>query len=389
MKVAIIVESFPMKEIFIYRHINLLKADVVASYVDDFDLHDWNWRPYVASTSKQKPSRKKLLDRALRKIKEITIGLPVSRWSDEMDSIWDEYVKLRKPDVAMAEFGPTGISAMEACKRHGIPLVVHFHGYDASSMLRHKIYQQNLPYLFRHSAAVIVVSQWMKRKLESIGCPQSKLHVIPCGAPVEEFPLSQAVINQPCRYLTAASFTPVKGSLFTLRAFAYCAKKCSDVSMTMIGEGKEFHKAKKLARKLKIKVNTSFPGHQPIEIVREYLNKCSVFVQHSVTTSLGHMEGWGVSIAEAASSGLPVIATNHGGIPEQVIDGVTGYLVDECDWKGMGEKMIELACNPELRRKMGLAGRRNIENVGNLKIQIKKLSEVLREAAVPKTKYEI
>ena len=124
-----------------------------------------------------------------------------------------------------------------------------------------------------------------------------------------------------------------------------------------------------------------FLSHQPIKVVQEYMSRSSAFVQHSVTTRIGHVEGWGVSIAEAASAGLPVIATNHGGIPDQVIDGETGFLVEERDWKTMADRMILLANNPELRRKMGLAGRRNIEQVGNLELQIQKLRVVLAKAA--------
>jgi glycosyltransferase involved in cell wall biosynthesis len=106
-----------------------------------------------------------------------------------------------------------------------------------------------------------------------------------------------------------------------------------------------------------------------------------VFLHPSVTTPLGQVEGWGVALAEAAASGLPVVATRSGGIPDQVVDGVTGLLVDEHDVEGLARAMEELAEDPELRQRMGVAGRANIHEVGNVQTQLAKLGDVLEQAA--------
>lgn len=141
--------------------------------------------------------------------------------------------------------------------------------------------------------------------------------------------------------------------MYTLRAFASCANRIPNVTLTIIGAGKQLPKAQKWVKKSGLSNNVRLLEYQPIEVECKHMSNSSDFVQHSLTTRKGWIEGWGVSMAEAAASGLPVIATNHGGIPDHVIDGKTGFLVEEGDWKTMGEMMVILASDPELRKKMG------------------------------------
>ena len=90
------------------------------------------------------------------------------------------------------------------------------------------------------------------------------------------------------------------------------------------------------------------------------MRMASMFVQHSVTDIDGNTEGLPVAILEAMASGLPVVATRHSGIPEAVIDGKTGILVDEHDVTGMTQAIISLLANPARADAMGKAGRERV-----------------------------
>ena len=125
-------------------------------------------------------------------------------------------------------------------------------------------------------------------------------------------------------------------------------------------------------------------GAQPINVVHEYLARSSVFLQHSIQTEDGWIEGWGVSIAEAAGAGIPIVATRTGGIPDHVIDGITGLLVEQKDWRGMALAMNRLARDPNLRLSMGSAGRVNIYKVGNADLQICKLFDLTKSLCTTK-----
>ena len=88
-----------------------------------------------------------------------------------------------------------------------------------------------------------------------------------------------------------------------------------------------------------------------------------VFCQHSVRDpETGDEEGLPIAILEAMAHGLPVVATRHAGIPDAVVDGETGFLVDERDVSAMAERLERLARDPALRRAMGAAGRRRAES---------------------------
>jgi len=379
MRITVFCEDFPVPT-FIQRHVTLLGGDLVAIRVDPGAEAMLATTIPVTGLTVGSP-RETLLHHIWRRSKEVVFGFSRPALPLVADGAWREFLREHRPDVVLAEFAPNGMMCLPACHELGIPVVVHFHGYDASALLRQKPYRRHLPVLFTGSSAVVVVSASMARTVEMLGCDPGKLHLIPCGAPVSEFTPSGKVDRQPAHFIAVADMLPVKGPLLTLRAFRLCAATCPGVRLAMIGGGgpllgavRRFVRANRLE-------NVDLLGRQPVSVVRQYMQDSSVFLQHSMRTSLGHVEGWAVAIAEAAACGLPVIASRHGGIPDQVIEGATGFLVREADWKAMGEKMVVLARNPDLRVQMGLAGRANIEKIGNLALQIDKLKRLLTACA--------
>ena len=121
-------------------------------------------------------------------------------------------------------------------------------------------------------------------------------------------------------------------------------------------------------------------GWQNPEEVAHRMQQARAYVQHSIFAPNGDSEGSPNSIIEAAGCGLPIVSTRHAGIKESVIEGVTGYLVDEGDWQGMGEYMIKLLNDPELAEKMGQAGRLHILEHYDVEQQMEKLQEILEKA---------
>ena len=86
------------------------------------------------------------------------------------------------------------------------------------------------------------------------------------------------------------------------------------------------------------------------------LARAHLFLQHS-RPAHGGVEGFGVSLTEAGAAGLPLVASNLGGIPDQVEHGVNGFLHEPDDVATQAEYMIRLARDEDLRRKMGTAAR--------------------------------
>ena len=107
------------------------------------------------------------------------------------------------------------------------------------------------------------------------------------------------------------------------------------------------------------------------------MRQARVFVQHSLVAGDGDSEGNPVAVMEAQLSGLPVVATRHAGIPEVVIDGQTGLLVEEGDTCGMSVAIERLLQDPAWCAQLGAAGRRHVEQGFTLEKHLTDLSRFL------------
>src|SRR6266508_4239503 len=283
-----------VSETFILGHIEGLPAKVVLVY---------GWPPSVHGRPVLSTAR-----RGAHKLWRMVSGEDLDRVTTTA------YVKaFRRYRVAavLAEYGTTGVLVVDACRQLGIPLIVHFHGFDASV---HAILKENAEryrIMFREAAAVIVVSRLMQRKLISLGAPAEKVHYNPCGVDCREFADADPAAAPPV-FIGAGRFIEKKAPDLTLQAFAE-------------------------------------------------VRRARCFVQHSVEAPSGDSEGTPVSVLEAGASGLPVVSTRHAGIADAVAEDETGFLVDEHDVAGMASHMLRLATDPALAGKLGRAARRRIQ----------------------------
>ena len=136
-----------------------------------------------------------------------------------------EFLRRHEVQALLAEFGPNGNLLRVACKRAGVPLYVHFHGYDATQLAREGSMRRHYRALFRDAAGIIAPSEFLLRRLEALGCPRSKLHVSPCGI---ELPEAVRRKSSAARFLAVGHLIEKKSPLSTLRAFAEVVKRHSD-----------------------------------------------------------------------------------------------------------------------------------------------------------------
>ncbi len=147
-----------------------------------------------------------------------------------------------------------------------------------------------------------------------------------------------------------------KGVDTVIRAMPAIATARPDVAYVIIGDGGDKPRLASLVQEANIASYVNFVGHIPEEdLIRAYRH-CNIFVMPS------RGEGFGVVFLEAMTFGKPVIAGDHGGAPEVVQDGVTGYLVDHADVAATADRVIRLLTDEELNHRMGLAGRRRVED---------------------------
>ena len=160
-------------------------------------------------------------------------------------------------------------------------------------------------------------------------------------------------------FLFAAVFDERKGVFTTINAFNDSLSTITNAHLVMIGIGKLWDQAKQLTQDLGIADKVTFIKWLPNHELAGIFASVDVLV-HPSEPFKGWEEQMGSTLLQASSSGLPVISTNTGGIPESIIDKKTGILVEPKNVEAVRDAMIYLAQHPEVRSEFGRQGREHI-----------------------------
>lgn len=148
---------------------------------------------------------------------------------------------------------------------------------------------------------------------------------------------------------------PHKGVETVIQALPIVLSVCPDTHYLIVGGGGELARLERLAQDVGVANHVLLAGRKSDDELASYYNACDVFVMPSLK------EGFGIAFVEAMAFGKPVIGGNHGGTPDVVKDGVTGFLVQHGDVEALANRLKQLLRDRELRRRMGTAGRRRVE----------------------------
>ena len=290
-----------------------------------------------------------------------------------------DFLVTRHVDVVLAEYGPGGAEMMRPCHMANVPMVVHFHGFDASreDVLGH--YGLSYPRMFREASAVVVVSEPMRERIIELGCPEPKVKLMPYGIDTDRFQPKGR--RDPVSIVSCGRFVKKKAPDKVIRMFKSVHDRLPTAKLTMIGDGELLKTCKELVNQLDISASVQFTGVLEPALVLEKLQQASVFVQHSIEADDGDSEGLPLSILEALSCEVPVVSTRHAGIPSVVINSVTGFLVDEGAVENMALHVIALLQDHEIRTVMGRSGRKLVEQNHSQDDYIARLQKLLEESA--------
>ncbi|MCB7481325.1 glycosyltransferase [Christiangramia sediminis] len=279
--------------------------------------------------------------------------------------------------VVLAEYGVTAAIHLPAIKQLNLPLIVHFHGYDASRKDIIKRYN-NYKEVFDYSSYIIVVSKKMHDDILNMGCREEKIIYNPCGPHDKFLDISPKFTNQ--QFISVGRFVDKKAPYYTLLAFSKILNNYPEAKLVMAGDGVLINTCKNIAQYLGMESSVSFPGIITPENYRKYLENSLAFLQHSITAENGDSEGTPVAILEASGAGLPVISTIHAGIPDIIINGTTGLLVKEHDVDSMAQKMKVLLDNLELAKEMGRKGKKNVYENYSIEKHLEKINHLINSA---------
>jgi glycosyltransferase involved in cell wall biosynthesis len=296
-----------------------------------------------------------------------------------MDNTLSRYLRKNSVDVVLAEYGLTGAAVMNACRKARVPLVVHFHGFDAYHHPTLKSYGAQYVRMFEMASAIVAVSRDMQQQLIALGAPQEKVHYCPYGVDVELFEGANPATSSPT-FVATGRFVNKKAPYLTLLAFRTVVSRIPEAKLIFFGDGPLLDACNQLAKTLDLCDAVEFRGPRPNREVAETLRFSRAFVQHSIRAMDGDSEGTPVAILEAGAAGLPVVATRHAGIKDVVIERETGFLVDEGDIGTMADHMIHLAQSPWVAATMGQRAQKHIADNFSLQKGIARLSTVMESA---------
>jgi colanic acid/amylovoran biosynthesis glycosyltransferase len=265
------------------------------------------------------------------------------------------FLEAQRVDAVLAEYGPTAASVADACESAGVPLIAHFHGWDAYVLPRDETILRSYRRMFEVATAIVGSSHHMVRQLVSLGAPERKVVWNVYGVEVPDESAAPGVVGP--RFVAVGRLTPKKAPFVTLLALARVREEVPDATLDLIGAGPLHDACVQMIRALDLDESVRLYGAADHEEVFGLLRTGRCFVQHSVQAPDGDSEGTPVAILEAMAMGLPVVSTRHAGIVDVVEEGGTGTLVDEYDLEGMAEGMLRYARDPELAAAHGRAGR--------------------------------
>lgn len=319
--------------------------------------------------------------RVLAALNPIRFGRPALN----LKTTWlaDSFANVGRTDILHCHFGPNGVNGaflkkLKLCDR----LVVTFHGYDVSRVLRKHRSSHRYDEIFEHADLILPVSDHWCKKLINLGAPADRTVVHRMGIKTDYFRYRERKPHDgPMRIATTARFTEKKGLDYAVEAMARVEKKFPDTRLhyDMIGDGPTRPKVEKLIAEHGLDDRITLHGAITLDEVRVLLKQSDVFMLPSVTASDGDMEGVPVSLMEAMAMGMPVLSTWHSGIPELVEDGVSGCLVPERDTEALAEQIQYLSENRDKWAVLGRAGREKVEREFNLDRLHDRLVELYRQ----------
>lgn len=331
-------------------------------------------QPESEASDRQFPNRIDRLPVPSRRLRTIQ-GL--IRWSGRAVALG------RSSDVGFTWCGnlkPAAYPARWMQIRLRVPYGIVLHGGDLL-ILRRQAHRSPLKRrtaagLLRSASVLVTNSIWTatlcRGVLEELRVPPPQVHPVPLGTDPTVFRPGLDPSEVRLRYaldnrrwlLSVARLTPHKGIDTGIGITAQLRNRYPDLGYLVVGSGDQLAQLKELARQLGVADRVRFLVNVPDTDLAALYNCAEIYLGLSRELP-ERVEGFGISLLEASASGLPVLASRTGGIPEAVRDGETGLLVDPDQPDQISSALSQLLENPALASRLGAAGRRAVEEYYN------------------------
>jgi glycosyltransferase involved in cell wall biosynthesis len=288
-----------------------------------------------------------------------------------------------RPAVVHAHFGQSGPAALAIAEALGVPLVVTYHGQDATITdeqarvsWRGREYLRGRQRVIERASLIIAVSDFIRGRLIAQGFPERKVVTHRNGIDVDYFqgPLQQ---REPVA-LFVGRFVEKKGCEYFVRALGHLRQRGCPARGELVGDGPLRTGLEALARE--VGADVQFTGFLPLAEVRNRIGRASLVVVPSVTAANGDSEGLPTVILEAQAMSTPVVVTRHAGNAEGVLEGRSALIVEERDESGLANAIRFFLEHPVAVESFGAAGRAFVETSFSIARQVQGIEQLYDQA---------
>ena len=285
-------------------------------------------------------------------------------------------IKRDSVDVIHCSHISTAILGYIFKRKYGIPYFIYTYGQEVMPPFIKK-YNPFVTFFMRtvlnNAEKIYTMSSFTKSYIMPWLKEKNNVKIVELGGadtnifkPTKKDPtlVKELDINDKKVLVTVARIEERKGIDFVIKSLNLVKRKNPNIKYIIVGDGEDIGRLKEIVRSERLSDTVSFVGKFSGKQLSKYYNLCDAFILNSrnclkkskVCTKIGSVEGFGVVFIEAAACKKPSIGGNSGGIPDAVIDGETGILVNPINIKDISNAIIKLLSDNKLARKMGENG---------------------------------
>lgn len=287
---------------------------------------------------------------------------PITRQPEWHPYNLPELLRQHQPALVHVYYGHKAVKYLPMLRAWGGPFVVSFHGVDVVKFIDREGYLTQLREVFREARLVLGRSRSLLKRLEELGCPPAKLRLNRTPIPLDRI---EARERRPppdgaWRLVQACRLIQKKGLYTVLNALPRVIERFPELKFVLCGTGPEEKKLGEKVHSMGLREHVLMPGWMSQKDLLDSFYYSHLFLHPSEMTASGDQEGVPNSMLEAMATGLPVVATRHGGIPEAVTHGEDGFLVPERSPGALAEAIIALLADPIMLRQFSANAARSV-----------------------------
>lgn len=283
-------------------------------------------------------------------------------------------------DVVHCHFGTNGLILwrMREAGLLSAPMVCTFHGDDAT-VVPHELGEACYAGLFQTFEACTAGSQFLCDHLRKLGAPPQRLHCLPLGVDLVQFSFQprRGPQGDVLRLLSIGRLVEGKGLAHGIEAAALLKQRGIRLQYEIVGDGPLRAELMNLAAGLGLAGEVRFAGRRPHQQIAAHYAQADILLHPAVVDSHGSHEAQGLVLLEAQACGLPVVATNVGGIPESLAPEAAELLAPQRDAEALAQRVQRLLADPDCWAALSQAGRRHVCERFDMQQYVSRLEQLL------------